>query len=140
MEVPQARGQIGAVAASLRHSHSNTGSKPRLRPTPQLTWMLNPLSKARDQTRNLMVTSQIHFCFTTMGTPENPVAFFLVSSVVGLGGTGALKLLHQPGNSINEVLIAKFLIFKPEGLYHGTIFFFDFVSNVDLVFMPRLAL
>ena len=26
----QARGQIGAVAASLRHSHSNTGSEPRL--------------------------------------------------------------------------------------------------------------
>ena len=33
----QARGQIRAVAAGLRHSHSNAGSKPRLRPTPQLT-------------------------------------------------------------------------------------------------------
>ena len=32
----QARGLIGAVAASLRQSHSNAGSKPRLRPTPQL--------------------------------------------------------------------------------------------------------
>ena len=29
----QARGQIEAVAASLRQSHSNTGSEPRLRPT-----------------------------------------------------------------------------------------------------------
>ena len=33
----QARGLIGAIAAGLCHSHSNTGSKPRLRPTPQLT-------------------------------------------------------------------------------------------------------
>ena len=30
---------------------------------------LNPLSKARDQTRNLMVTSQIHLHCATMGTP-----------------------------------------------------------------------
>ena len=33
----QARGQIGAVAAGLRQSHGNTGSEPRLQPTPQLT-------------------------------------------------------------------------------------------------------
>ena len=33
----QAMGQIGATAASLRHSHGNAGSESRLRPTPQLT-------------------------------------------------------------------------------------------------------
>ena len=33
----QARGPIRAVAAGLRQNHSNTGSKPCLRPTPQLT-------------------------------------------------------------------------------------------------------
>ena len=32
----QARGTIGAVGAGLCQSHSNTGSEPRLRPTPQL--------------------------------------------------------------------------------------------------------
>ena len=32
----QSRGRIGATAASLNHSHSNAGSKPRLGPTPQL--------------------------------------------------------------------------------------------------------
>ena len=43
----QARGRIGAVAASLRQSHSsNTGS-------------FNPLSKAKDRTCNLIVPSQI---------------------------------------------------------------------------------
>ena len=33
----QARGRIGVVATGLRQSHSNSGSKPHLRPTPQLT-------------------------------------------------------------------------------------------------------
>ena len=34
----------------------------------QQHWILNPLSKARDQTGSLMVPSQIHFHCTTMGT------------------------------------------------------------------------
>ena len=38
----QARGRIGAVAAGLHHSHSNVGSKPRLKPTPQLRATLDP--------------------------------------------------------------------------------------------------
>ena len=36
----QASGQIGA--ASLHHSHSNAGSEPSMRATPQLTAMLDP--------------------------------------------------------------------------------------------------
>ena len=32
----QTRGLMGVTAASLHHSHGNTGSKLRLRPTPQL--------------------------------------------------------------------------------------------------------
>ena len=38
----QARGRIGAVATSLRQSHSNAGSEPRLQPTPQLTATPDP--------------------------------------------------------------------------------------------------
>ena len=38
----QARGLIGAVATGLYHSHSNVGSEPRLRPTPQLMAMSDP--------------------------------------------------------------------------------------------------
>ena len=38
----QARGRIEAAAADLPHSHSNTGSKPHLRPTLQLTAMPDP--------------------------------------------------------------------------------------------------
>ena len=38
----QAWGLIGAVAASLRQSHSNSGSELNLQPTPQLTATLDP--------------------------------------------------------------------------------------------------
>ena len=38
----QARGQIGAAAACLYHSHSNSESEPHLRPMPQLTATLDP--------------------------------------------------------------------------------------------------
>ena len=57
----QARGLIGAAAASLYHSQSNMGSKPHLRPTPQLTATqdLNSLSKARDRTRVLTDASRL---------------------------------------------------------------------------------
>ena len=36
-EGSQARGLIGALATSLYHSHSHSGSEQRLQPTPQLT-------------------------------------------------------------------------------------------------------
>ena len=67
----RARGLTGATAASLRHSHSNADpshicnlhhSSPQCR-------ILNPLSKARNQTCNLMVPSQVHFCYNSAGTP-----------------------------------------------------------------------
>ena len=38
----QARGRIGAAAASLHHSQSNEGSEPHLQPAPQLTTTLDP--------------------------------------------------------------------------------------------------
>jgi len=37
-----ARGQNGAVAVGLHHSHSNSGSEPCLQTTPQLTAMPGP--------------------------------------------------------------------------------------------------
>ena len=38
----QARGQMGAAATGLHHSHSNAGSELHLQPTPQLTAMPDP--------------------------------------------------------------------------------------------------
>ena len=46
----QARGQIGAAAAS--HSHSNTGSKPRLQPTPLFMATPDPSSTEQGQGSN----------------------------------------------------------------------------------------
>ena len=69
----QARGPIGAVAASLHHSYSNAGSKPRLWPTPQFTAMLD---QATDRTCVLMNASQIRFRWAKVGTPLRRVVDF----------------------------------------------------------------
>ena len=53
----QARGLIGATAASLHHSS-------------QQRRILNPLTETRDQTLNLMVPSRIRFHCAMMGTPN----------------------------------------------------------------------
>ena len=58
--VSQASGIIGATAANLHHS----------------SWqrqILNPLSKARDQTHNLVVPRWICFCCAMRGTPPCPL-------------------------------------------------------------------
>ena len=48
----QAKGLIGAVAAGLHQSRSNTGSEPRLQPTPQLKAMPDPRPTEQDQGPN----------------------------------------------------------------------------------------
>ena len=55
------RGLIRNVATGLHKSHCNVGSELRLQPIPQLTQhrIVNPLSKARDRTHNIMVPSRI---------------------------------------------------------------------------------
>ena len=57
----QARGPIGAIAAGLSQSHSNVGSEHicNLHHSSWQCWIINPLSKGKDRTRNLMVPSQI---------------------------------------------------------------------------------
>ena len=57
----QARGLIGAAAARLHHSYSNTRSELHLRLIPQLVATLDPylLCRARDQTHILIVTSWV---------------------------------------------------------------------------------
>ena len=48
----QARGQIGIAAAGLRHSYSNMGSEPHLRPTPQFVATRDPQPTERGQGLN----------------------------------------------------------------------------------------
>ena len=66
----QARGQMRAAVAGLRHSHSNTGSKSDcdLQCSSWQWWILNLLSKARDGTHILMGTSRYWWAKT--GTPH----------------------------------------------------------------------
>ena len=69
----QARGLVRATVASLCHSYSYARYKPCLRPTHHSSWqrwILNPLSKARDRTHNLMVPSHISLRYAMTGTPE----------------------------------------------------------------------
>ena len=51
-ESSQVGGQLRAAAAGLHHSHSNLGSKPHLRPTPQLTAILDPQPTEQGQGSN----------------------------------------------------------------------------------------
>ena len=62
----QARSRIRAAAASLRHSHSNVGSKLPLWPTPQLEalWVGQGLNLL------LMDTSWVHYHWAMTGTPQ----------------------------------------------------------------------
>ena len=59
----QARGQIGAAAVGLRHSHIHARSEPHLPPNhrSQQCWTRNPLSEARDGTHVLIDTSWLHY-------------------------------------------------------------------------------
>jgi len=70
MEVPQARGQMGAAVSGLCHSHSNVRSKLRLRPTLQLLAMPDPRPTGWGGGSNgiLLDTSRIHFHCATTGT------------------------------------------------------------------------
>ena len=71
-----ARGQIRAAATTL---HPTATSEPRSEPhlsqvcvlhhSSQQHWILNPLSKARDQTQTLMDPSLFRFRWATVGTP-----------------------------------------------------------------------
>ena len=75
----QARGQIGAAAASPHHwgcadaSPCNWGSELHLwlHHSSQQCQILDPLKEARDQTHMLMDTSRVCYHWTTTGTPKN---------------------------------------------------------------------
>ena len=70
----QARGQIGAAAAGLRHSHGRMQDRSlvcNLHNSSQQHWILNPFSKAWDRTHILMDTSRVRYYWATTGTPTH---------------------------------------------------------------------
>ena len=64
-------------------------------------WILNLLNEARDQTYNLLVTSQIRFCCATEGTP-NP---------------SSLSVFHQV--LVTYLVMSKTLTDHPQGTRFG---------------------
>ena len=74
----QARGQIGAAAARLCHSHSNTGSKPHQQPMPQLVAM--PYPYPTDQGQGLDLYPHGHCAGSLTAEPQQdlPRARFLM--------------------------------------------------------------
>ena len=71
----RARGLIGATADGLCHSHSNAGSEPRLRPTPQLMATPDPSPTVRGQGSNLQLHGSWSDLFP-LGHDRNSFFFF----------------------------------------------------------------
>ena len=90
----QARGPIGATAASLHHSPSNDRSKPCLiHHSSQHHQILKPLSEAREWSHNLTGPSWICFRCATPGTPHLDVFSALFPLVVK---AGVLRMFGRP--------------------------------------------
>ena len=71
----QTRGKMGAIAASLFHSHSNMGCCIcNLYHSSGQHQIPDPLSEARNRTHSLMDTNWVRLHCTTKGTPKH---FFL---------------------------------------------------------------
>ena len=70
MEVPRlgVQSQLQLPAYTTATATKNPSHICDLHRISQQHWILNPLSNARDWTRNLMVLSRICFCCATMGT------------------------------------------------------------------------
>ena len=102
----QARGPIRVTAAGLHHSHNNARSKPRLRPTPQLMPMLDPLPTDKDQP----TTSRFLVGFVSTAPRQEPLSFFIRATPAAHGGSqvrgpiGAVAsgLQHSHSNSGSE--------------------------------------
>ena len=71
MEVPRlgVESELQLLAYATATAMQDPSRIYKLHHSSQQCQILNPLSEARDQTQNLMVPSQMHFCYTTKGTP-----------------------------------------------------------------------
>ena len=99
----QAKGPIGAVAASLHRSQSNTRSYLscicNLHHSLWQRWILNPPIKARDWTRNLVVPSWICFPCAMTGTPSVVLFIFMLCLLVEV-------VLHLLGHIVATASLA----------------------------------
>ena len=96
----QASGLIGAVAASYARATAmpDPSCVCPLHHSSQQHWILNPLSEARNWTRNLISPSQIHFCCATAGTPTSMVLKSIVRYCADHGSVW-VRLMLSPDYS-----------------------------------------
>ena len=101
----KARGRIGAVATGLCQSHSNTGlsSVCNLHHSSWQRQLLNPLSKARDRTHNLMVPRRIRQPLRHDGSSRDAVFSMCVPQRQQLGwpDLGVTPVLRHTSNEKN---------------------------------------
>ena len=89
MEVPSLGVELELHLPAYTTSMPDLSHVCELHHNSQHCWILNPLSKARDQTYVLMDTSQICFSCATMGTP---CLYFSYSESLGKTTTVVLEL------------------------------------------------
>lgn len=96
----QARGPFRAAAASLHHSHSNTGSILHLQPTPQSRQcpILNPLSEAGDQT-SILTDTVLHS--NLLSHNGNSCFIFFLYDRTKLTGDGKLAFLWAKTSEVS---------------------------------------
>ena len=99
----QARDPNRAAPAGLCHSHQEDPSPDcNLHHNSGQRWVLNPMSKARDQPGILMDTCQIHFHCATKGTPQTVLLLNIFTATPGNGHTLILccSQLHSGPHSL----------------------------------------
>ena len=99
----QARGLIGAVAASLRHSHSNARSEPRLQPTLQLMATPDPRPTEQGQGSNLCLHGYQSYSFPLSHNGNSQSYYFLKIS-----STAATPASSMSANTPDAILLLAF--------------------------------
>ena len=100
----QVRGWIGAVAASLCHSHSNTGSELNLSPTSQLTATPDPRPTEQGQGSNMHPHKHYVGFLSPWATIRTPKMFNSWDSIGLTVCTGICSWIQQPASHCWQIL------------------------------------
>ena len=100
----QAGGQIRVAAASLHHSHCNTGSKPHLWPMPQLAAMPDPRPTEQGQGSNMHPHKHYVGFLSPWATIRTPKMFNSWDSIRLTVCTGICSWIQQPASHCWQIL------------------------------------